>query len=181
MPEKILRTALKTSQVGISSIYPAGRSKYLCGFGVSVRKVFGVYLFYVRTMYTPDQIGVMTYIWCLPPPVLCGTHCDAILARSDLCGRPAFHSPPIRLSSYSQGRGGLGLLGYWLVISNRGINSVSDGITTIINRSASSSPFNFPQMIEKKYIEPAFMFWSCSEIQTSPYFVEPYLSLIRFS
>ena len=70
-------------------------------------------------------------------------------------------APPIRLSSYSQaGRGGgeLGLLGYWLVISNRGINFVSDGITTIINRSAPSSPFNFPQMIEKKYIEPAFMF-----------------------
>ena len=88
--------------------------------------------------------------------------CDGILARSDLCGRPAFHGPPyqtlILFTGWGEGGGELGLLGYWLVISNRGINFVSDGITTIINRSAPSSPFNFPQMIEKKYIEPAFMF-----------------------
>ena len=51
-----------------------------------------------------------------------------------------------------------GLLGYRLVISNRGINSVSDRITTIINRSALSVPFNFPQMIETRYFEAAFMF-----------------------
>ena len=51
-----------------------------------------------------------------------------------------------------------GLLGYRLVISNRGINSVSDRITTIINRSALSVPFNFPQMIETRYCEAAFMF-----------------------
>ena len=51
-----------------------------------------------------------------------------------------------------------GLLGYRLVISNRGINSVSDRITTIINRSTLSVPFNFPKMIETRYCEAAFMF-----------------------
>ena len=104
----------------------------------------------------------------------CAVYCDGILAPPVLCRAyivmvflldqtsvAVLHSSalPIRLSSYSQAGGeGLELLGYWLVISNRGINSVSDAITTIINRSAPSRPFNFPQMIEKKYIEPAFMF-----------------------
>ena len=67
------------------------------------------------------------------------------------------HSTDLLSGSHLIHRTG-GLLGYRLVISNRGINSVSDRITTIINRSALSVPFNFPQMIETRYCEAAFMF-----------------------
>ena len=67
------------------------------------------------------------------------------------------HSTDLLSGSHLIHRTG-GLLGYRLVISNRGINSVSDRITTIINRSALSVPFNFPQMIETRYFEAAFMF-----------------------
>ena len=67
------------------------------------------------------------------------------------------HSTDLLSGSHLIHRTG-GLLGYRLVISNRGINSVSDRITTIINRSALPVPFNFPQMIETRYCEAAFMF-----------------------
>ena len=108
-------------------------------------------------------------IWCLLPSIVAYIVCiiplcGGILARSDLCGRPAFQESALSESHLIHRRAGSWDTG--LVISNSGINLVSDRITTIINRSASSRPFNFPPMIERKYFEAAFMFYIFKETQS---------------
>ena len=163
MPQKILCSAYKTSQGGISSILPsptelAGQS--ICVVLVSVSKKYSVSTSSMCVQcggIPPDKIGVMTYIWC--PLRYCVVYIVMVFLLDQTSVAVLHSTAPLSDSHliHREREGGLGLLGYWLVISNRGINFVSDGITTIINRSAPSSPFNFPQMIEKKYIGPAFI------------------------